>query len=390
MNHGGDLAGNDDRWDRLRRLGREDMTVEENYEELKEHLDLESFIDYLTIAWWTAVSDWPQNNYYGTNRNESASLDADPFRFVAWDGEWSWGQGGQSSSNGRAHVHGDFRANRRAGSPIPLLWHAARANSEFMTLFHDRVYQHLYGNGALTEENATNRWTALTEMVRDAVVAESARWGDSLEDARRPTRTRDDDWQNEVNRIAGLIDGNNASFLRALRREGFYPDTDPPAMVIDANETFGGKVAAGTNISFSHDSGSIYVGLNGVDPRMPDGSVSPLAIEISDGQTVTIERTTSVTVRAKNADEWSAANRASFTIDGGSPVTITEFDFNPAEPNAAEIAADLTENDRFEFIELTNTSDQTIDLEGFRFSDGIDFVFHNVTMEAGENGGSRP
>ena len=139
MNHGGDLAGNDDRWDRLRRLGREDMTVQENYEELKEHLDLDAFIDYLIIAWWTAVSDWPQNNYYGTNRNESSNLDPNPFRFVAWDGEWSWGQGGQSSSDGRAHVHASFRANSRAGEPIPLLWRGSGESRVHVAISRSRL-----------------------------------------------------------------------------------------------------------------------------------------------------------------------------------------------------------------------------------------------------------
>lgn len=373
LNHGGDLAGNDDRWDELRRLARDDMTIPENYEALQDRLNLESFIDYLIISWWTAVSDWPQNNYYGNNRNESPHLDADPFRFVAWDGEWSWGQGGASSSNGRAHVHSAFRSGGRGGDAIPSLWHAARQNPQFMNLFHDRVYQHTHGRGALTDEAALARWQALTEMVREAVVAESARWGDSLEAARRPTRTRDVDWQREVDRVAGLIDGNNTFFLRALRREEYYPDSDPPALIVDGEENFGGQVETGTHVAFQRngDEGQIYVGLDGIDPRAVDGTVSPTALEILDGQTLVVDRDLSVTVRLFQGGVWSAANFAAFATTVDSPLTITEFDFNPSEPTAEEISVGLVDNDMFEFIELKNRGDHSIDLSDYEFDDGI-------------------
>ena len=386
LNHGGDLAGNDDRWDVLRRMSRDDMTVDENYQTLKEHLDVDAFIDYLIISWWTAVSDWPQNNYYGTNRNESANLDPEPFRFVGWDGEWSWGQGGQSSRDGRAHVHPDFRASRRGGQPIPSLWHAARANPEFMTAFRDRVYMHLHGDGALTEANAQERWTALTEMVREAVVAESARWGDSLEDARRPTRTRDGDWQREVDRIRGLIDGNNESFLAALRTEGFYPEFDPPQMIVDGESATGGKVAPGTQVTFEDSAGDamIYVALDGNDPRSPDGSVSAAAMQINPGDSIPIDRLTSISVRKKAGDEWSAANRATFTIGGDSTIKISEINFNPGDPTPAEVEVGLTDNDMFEFVEVVNTSEHAVDLDGFHFASGIELQLSNTTIGPNE------
>ena len=100
-----------------------------------------------------------------------------------------------------------------------------------MTTFADRVYANLFNDGAMTEENAMERWSTLTNYIKDAVIAESARWGDSMESAGHPTRTRDGDWQREVDRIAGIIDGNNAVFISKLRDEGFYPPIDPPTRV---------------------------------------------------------------------------------------------------------------------------------------------------------------
>ena len=153
VNHGGNLSGDNARYEYLRRtLAREDLSQPDKYAEFQQYLDVEGFADYLMITWWMAVSDWPGNNWYASNRNDSSELGPEPLRFFAWDGEWSWGQGGQSSTNGQAHVHADFRSRARGGAVIPSLWHAARQNSDFMAMFGDRVYQHLFNNGVLTEE----------------------------------------------------------------------------------------------------------------------------------------------------------------------------------------------------------------------------------------------
>ena len=253
--------------------------------ELQEYLDVDSFIDYLIISWWTAVSDWPQNNYYGGNRNETSAEGATPFRYVAWDGEWSWGQGGQSSSNGRAHVHADFRASQNGGPPIAKIWHAVRKNDDFMTLFHDRVYGHLFHDGALTEQNAKDRWLALNDFIRDAVVAESARWGDSMESEGHPTRTRDVDWQRQVDRILDLMTGNNEYFLRALRREDFFPELDPPEF-----SQHGGLVAVGDHLTIDNpnDDGVVYYTTDGSDPRLSGGAISPIAQRFLAGESITV------------------------------------------------------------------------------------------------------
>ena len=54
---------------------------------------------------------------------------------------------------------------------------------------------------------------------------------------------------------------------------------------------------------------------------------------------------------------------------------ITEMNYNPSDPSASENLAGFTNNDDFEFIELTNTGPFYLDLTGARFTDGIDFDF---------------
>ena len=390
VNHGGSLSGDPTRWNYLRQtLVNRDMAMEENYEELKQYLDVESFIDYLTISWWTAASDWPQNNWYGGNRNGSEFIGPTPFQFFAWDGEWSWGQGGQSSSNGRAHVHEDFRnpssscPNGCPSKSIARLWHTARGSDEFMVLFADRVYRHLNHDGALTEENATARWNTLTEYIRDAVVAESARWGDSLKDEGQPTRTRDVDWQPEVNRIRGLIEGNNAQFLTALRAEGFYPSIDPPSL-----SQQGGDVMPGDELTLENPNavGNVYYTIDGTDPRAVGGS--PAATASVYRAPIRLDDSVAVKARVFHDGEWSALNEATFVVATfRENVQITEILYNPSPPTASELES-LPElnNDDFEFIEIRNTSErESVSLVGMRFDKGVDFRFGNDTLGSRES-----
>ena len=66
----------------------------------------------------------------------------------------------------------------------------------------------------------------------------------------------------------------------------------------------------------------------------------------------------------------------------GSPATplaslvVTEINYNPYEPTADELADNpALDNEDFEFIELQNVGDETIDLTGVRFTTGISFDF---------------
>ncbi|MFV2068122.1 MAG: lamin tail domain-containing protein, partial [Pirellulales bacterium] len=55
---------------------------------------------------------------------------------------------------------------------------------------------------------------------------------------------------------------------------------------------------------------------------------------------------------------------------------VSEINYNPSNPTAAEVAAGVTDNDAFEFIELYNSSNSiSLDLNSVRFTTGITFNF---------------
>ena len=67
---------------------------------------------------------------------------------------------------------------------------------------------------------------------------------------------------------------------------------------------------------------------------------------------------------------------------------ISEIMYNPADPTPAEAILGFTNNDDFEYVELLNISagpeSTTLNLEGVAFTDGINFTFGPVLLEAGQ------
>ena len=73
---------------------------------------------------------------------------------------------------------------------------------------------------------------------------------------------------------------------------------------------------------------------------------------------------------------WSALSEAVFTVDA---LRITEINYNPHDPTAAERAVNpRCDNDDFEFIELVNTG-ATLDLAGMHSSTGSNSRLPTVT-----------
>ena len=225
VNHGGATNGDPTRWDHLLSLAGRDMAVPANYDELGRYLDLPAFADYLLLSWWFGITDWPNNNFYA---NLKTTAPTTPARYFAWDGEWSMDRKLGGDPHQGAWVHPDFRPGVTPTSTMGSLWKAAWANPGFRTLFAQRVALHTGPGGALTDTAVLARYDTLNAFVRSSIVAESARWGDSLETLGLPTRTRDGDWQNAVAAIRSLVNGNTARLLDALGAAGYLPTAPPP------------------------------------------------------------------------------------------------------------------------------------------------------------------
>ncbi len=79
----------------------------------------------------------------------------------------------------------------------------------------------------------------------------------------------------------------------------------------------------------------------------------------------------------------------SFSYDGNPSATqeflrISEIMYHPPEPTPVESGAGFTDQDNFEYLELTNIGQLPLDLEGVHFTDGIQFTFGPTAVQPGE------
>ena len=146
-----------------------------------------------------------------------------------------------------------------------------------------------------------------------------------------------------------------------------------------------GQIASGTTLVISGPSGSaIYYTLNGTDPRLPGGGISPLAASAVGATAFPISSNVCVVARAKGSGSWynTWSGPAVSTLYTVLPsLRITELMYHPEPPPSG----DTNDVENFEYVELTNIGSNTLSLVGFRFTNGIDFTFtatNNVTSLA--------
>jgi hypothetical protein len=105
-----------------------------------------------------------------------------------------------------------------------------------------------------------------------------------------------------------------------------------------------------------------------------------LLARVATASPIALAAPTEVKARSYSSGEWSALAEAQFVVNtvpaAQGNVAITEVNYNPSAPSAAELAIDVdfTNND-FEFIELRNVGTQNVDLTGVKFTNGITFDF---------------
>jgi len=120
-----------------------------------------------------------------------------------------------------------------------------------------------------------------------------------------------------------------------------------------------------------------------------DASLSAIATPPG-APTIPIMETTLVRTRARSSGgDWSAPKEAVYVIGTAAEAgnfVLSEMNYHPPNPTPAEALTDPTWNDDdFEWLELKNIGNETIDLSGAAFLGGIEFAFPlGTTLPAGE------
>ena len=341
------LSGDRSRFDQMMGMG--GLGDYNNYQTFMTLCDVSHFADYTILFWYSGFGDGCDNNYYGGMRTNPVNGEVPPegFKMMMWDGEFCFTNSGGPSGNEVPWVPDYYDS---AGAVIPNIWNKLRSSGEFMMLFADRIYEHLYNDGALTDTNSWGRWSKLTADVTAAGASPGS--------------------------VNSNMQGFANIFINAVRSAGYYPNVDPPSF------QHGGIVSPGFDLSMS-GSGTIYYTLDGTDPQaVGGGAVGTLYFG-----PISLNKSTRIKTRAYNG-QWSALHEAVF---GVGPVReslrITEIMYHPTDPAQQEkdAAGDQTLIDKdFEYIELKNIGDSAINLNLVQFTDGIDFTFGDYSLGPGQ------
>ncbi len=336
-------------------------------------LEVPNVIDYMLDIFYGGNIDAPisaflgntaPNNWYGSR----SRLGTGGFRFFAHDSEHTL-----------LNVNEDRTGPWPAGDPVTgggypksnpqYLFQQLSANADFRMLVADRVQKHFFDGGAFSVPAVRAQFMQRSNELFRAVVAESARWGDSKRPDAPLTRT---DWLGAVaNTWNNFIPGRTAAVIAQLRAKALFPFIAAPSF----NST-GGVVALGFPLTLTQTNvaGTIYYTLNGTDPRLPGGALNPAALAYS--APIVVNTFRQVRARVRNGSEWSAIIEGNFyPLQDFSGLLVTEIMFNP--PIIGFIGGD-----EFEFLELKNAGLTTLDLSGANFTAGITFTFTNGTTLA--------
>lgn len=211
---------------------RPDGTRDPNLERL---LDVENLIDYMIFHIHAGAEDWPDHNWWAGRRRGPKS---EGFKFFSWDQEIS------NDSLVRTHTRISTPFAQPISSPSPsFLYGRLRAHPAFRRAFGDRVHELLFGDGLLTPEKNRERWLRRQSELDVAIVAESARWGDSKRGV--PYR-REVEWLAEMNWMHDTYWPDVQPIaIERFRSVGLYPSIEAPTLVIDGIARRSGAIPPG-------------------------------------------------------------------------------------------------------------------------------------------------
>lgn len=376
-----DFATGGTRWNQMMVIANSaNISTSAGYQAILPYLDVENFADYMLLHFYGDAEDWPHHNGYAAVNAVSGD---GKIRFSVWDQEialnkFSWNR--YNSNNG----------NLTAGT----LFQRLRLNPEFRLLFADRVKKHLFDGGALSLAASQGRYMGIAAQIDKAIVAESARWGDTADKTpygsaiQQPSPlnnvesdfyppaphfgeaggvyfTREDSWlierDNTVNYYLPILHSTTDSrgLIQELRANSLYPALDAPTFA-----QHGGGIAPGQTIAISAPQGNIYYTTDGSDPRNAASGAPAAAATLYSGP-FPLAAAATVKARARLADgTWSALLEAAFYpgvvvsefIPGGTaPWNVNGNWTNPPFPNAAGARASIM---------APASADRNVDLAG--------------------------
>ena len=255
----GSIAGYND----VLALARKDLSDPVALAAVTRRVDFDSLADYMIVNQYAGNMDWDGHNWYAVlGRNGG------PLHYLSWDAESIF----LNETDNRLSLN-----NSQGPSGV---FRRLMTTPEFSRLFANRIQRHFFGDGALTLAAILERWERRSQHVVEAIVAESARWGDYRRDVHRSGSPsvlleRDVHWQRERTRlIEQYFPAREARVITQYRGSRYYPSVDAPE-IAPPDRVIGPQ----TTVWLSAPTGTVYYTTDGSDPRLADDGISPAAVE---------------------------------------------------------------------------------------------------------------
>ena len=352
------------------------------------YVDIDNLIDYMLVIFYTGNFDAPvsafnsnamPNNFYAIdNRNEKTP----GFVFLCHDSEHSMmvdpvGPGIGINEN-RVSISNMTVTSFSQFHP-QWLHSKLAANKEYQMRFADRAALHMTGEGALTPEKGLERFNKRVSEIDTAVIAESARWGDTRTST---PYTKDNAWLPEINKVRNSFFPVRTNLvLNQLKSAKLYSWLNPPTVSREGSELTLGQYQIDNSMELTvknpNNTGELYYTLDGSDPRLAGGSVSQNATRATG--TLTLALTASAVLKARIYREadgaWSPMRHIDFYAPGDdlSRLKVTELSYHPQD---VIDGTDTTDGKSFEFIEFKNTdSTAALNLSGLVLDSAVYYRF---------------
>lgn len=339
------------------------------------YIDVDNLINYMLTVFYNGSFDSPLSTFIDASNNwfgvRNRTTDDRGWSFFAHDMEHSLG----SYFTSRQDRTGPFAfENREFSKSNPQYIHQfLMTNNEYRLRFADLTHEHFFNGGVFDDPSVISRFEAREATIGLAIDAEAARWGDSKSASNPLDRT---EWALAVAQLKGWTNGRNDEVLAQLINDDLYPNTDAPVF-----NQHGGQISPGFTfiMNNTNGSGTIYYTTDGSDPRNIGGSISGTA---TTGESATINTSTEIKARVRISNSnWSALTSAEFLTAGpplANDLIISEINYHPADPTAAEVAQGIIDGDEFEFIEIQNTSANSIDLTNVSLGNEVVYNFSDI------------
>jgi len=356
---------------------------------IKVLVDIDNLIDYMNIIFYTGNYDAPvsafgqnksSNNFYAIyNRNDDRG-----FTFFAHDNEHTVLTDPINMSLGlnenRVNIGSISGGNKMIVTNFeqfhPQWLHFKLSqNAEYQQRFSDRSYKVYFYNGILTPIPTAELWKNRSLQIDTAVIAESARWGD-VDNGILRTKV---DWTKAVDReLNGFFPYRTDIVIKQLQDEGLLSKINAPVFKFSGDEIAEENLqliaGAALEISNPNASGTISYTIDGSDPRMVNGVVSPTSVNGGKIATISVLQTCIIKARILDNGAWSSLHTLNLSVDSKPlGLQISEIHYNP-------LGTDPVLGSEYEFIELKNSGITPINLTAAAFTDGIKFNFNNEAI----------